>query len=113
MASKLRLVEELYQRVAQVSMFIPPYPESLSVTHPRGRANKFLLGVGLMVPADEADDADDESSSSGSDCNSVPCSCNASSSLGRSGGMGGSSASLALAKDCWSSLIRCSFLLFS
>src|SRR4051812_41737094 len=83
---------------------ILPYPESL-LTHPGGRANRFLLGVGLMVPADEAEDADDESSST----RSVPCSCNASSSPGGSGGMGGSSASLALAKDRWSSLITCGF----
>lgn len=40
-------------------------------TYPRGRANRFLLGDGRIVPAedaDEADDAEEESSSVTRNC---------------------------------------------
>ena len=83
------------------------------ITNPLGLAKRCLLGDGLIVPAEEADEVDeaDEESSSCADSgsgfkSSIPSSSSSSSSwLCGSGGSKGRFASLALAKDRWRWLI--------
>lgn len=62
------------------------------------RANRFLVGEGIKVPVEETEEAEEPSSSW---CSSGMC---IGSYMGTSDG---SLASLALAKDFWSSLMRC------
>ena len=78
-----------------------------------GLAKRFLLGDGIIVPVDEAEDADEESSScagsgdsfqwpnSSSSLSTLP----SSSSEGRRGNSNGKPASFAFAKERWRSLM--------
>lgn len=87
----------------------------MNSTNPLGLAKRCLLGDGLIVPVDDAEEAEDaeEESSSGIDsgkglrssCSSSSssyCSCSA---FGGSGGSKGKPASFVLAKERWRSLI--------
>ena len=68
-------------------------------THPPLlRANRFLVGEGISVPVEETEDVEEPSSSW----------CSSGMRVGSyMGTSDGSLASLALAKDFWSSLMRC------
>ena len=76
-----------------------------------GLAKRFLLGEGIMVPVDEAEDVEEEESSSwagsgdGLQVSHVSSSAFSSSSWGGRGNSKGKAASLALAKERWSSLM--------